>query len=500
MATLRVETKRRYQHLIAGQWVDSASGQTITRTNPATGEPVAQFAAGTEADVARAVAAARDAFDQGPWPRLSGTERSRVLLRLADRVREQHNRLVAIEVEEVGKPIRQARGDIDGAIGLIEYAASLAPHVHGDAYTNLGQQYVATVSREPAGVVGQIIPWNFPALLYCQKMPFALAAGCTVVVKPSEFTSSSAIEISRLAHEVGVPADALNVVTGLGGVVGQAIVENPEVDRISFTGSTATGRKIVAGSVGNLKRVSLELGGKGANIVFDDADLDAALDGALVGIYMNQGECCSAGSRLLLGAKIADEFLDRLISRVRALRTGDPMAETTDLGALINETQLHKVLDYIDLGKKAGARILVGGERLGGGDLDRGYFVEPTIFDQVRPDMRIFQDEIFGPVLSVSQFNTVDEAIRIANDTTYGLANAVWTNDLDRAVVVSRALRSGTVCVNTIIDGAPQLPFGGYKSSGFGREMGTLGLDEFTEVKTTLVHLGKRTPFFGVSE
>jgi betaine-aldehyde dehydrogenase len=487
---------RRYQNLIDGNWVDSTLGEVVTRKSPASGELVAEYVASTEEDGLEAIAAARKAFDKGPWPKMSGTERGKVLYRLAEKMREEKELLALIDAEEVGKPIKLARGDIEGSINLVEYAAGMAQQTHGQAHTSMGETFTAMVVREPVGVVGMIIPWNFPALVLCQKLGYALAAGCTVVIKPSEFTSGSALEIARMAEEVGMPRGVINVVTGLGGSVGQAIVDSSDVDFISFTGSTATGRKVINGSVGNIKRVALELGGKGANIIFSDADLDDALDGALFGIYANQGEVCCAGSRLLIEDKIADEFLERLVERARQIKVGNPMDEQTDMGALIHEGHLNKVLDYVESGKEEGARLLTGGERINNSECSMGNFIAPTIFDQVTPNMRIFQEEIFGPVLSVVRFQTVEEAIELANDTSYGLANAIWTKDLDKSMTVSRALRSGTVWVNTILNTVPELPWGGYKASGIGREMGNVGLEEFTEVKTIQFQTGKRTPFF----
>lgn len=491
-----MNTIRNYQLLIDGAWVNSASGESVSRICPATSRTIATYASGVKEDVDFAVKAARNAFDHGLWPRMSGTERSRILMKLAGLMKEKEVELAEIEAEEVGKPIRLARGDIAGAIGLVEYAASLAQQLHGESYNNIGQKHLGMVVREPVGVVALITPWNFPALIYCQKMPFALAAGCTVVVKPSEFTSGTTLEISRLAEEAGVPRGVINVVTGYGNAVGQPLIEHPLIDKISFTGSTVTGKKVMEAAAKNIKRVSLELGGKSANIVFADADLEDAIDGALFGIYFNQGECCCAASRLLLEDSIADRFLDELVKRSEQLKVGQPLHEDTDIGAMIHRDHMNKVLSFIETGRQEGARLLTGGNRISGPNYESGCFIEPTVFDQVTPDMQIFQEEIFGPVLSVTRFKTMDEAIAVANQTNYGLANAVWTKNIDKAMVAARELKSGTVWVNTVIDGPPQLPFGGYKASGFGREMGHAGLEEFTEIKSVVIHLGKRTPFF----
>jgi betaine-aldehyde dehydrogenase len=485
---------RTYGHLINGEDVP-AEGELIDRRSPGTGELVARFADGGEQDVAAAVAAARRAFDHGEWPHTSGAERSRVLLAMAAAIRGRHEELARIDAEEVGKPIRLARGDLDGAIAQFEYAAALALESHGDAYSNLGARYLGVVVREPVGVAGLIVPWNFPALIYAQKVPYALAAGCTVVVKPSEFTSGSAIEISRLAADAGLPTGVLNVVTGYGTPVGQAIVDSPDVDFVSFTGSTVTGQRVAASAAATSKRVGLELGSKAANVVFADADLDDAVDGALFAVFFNSGECCVSGSRLLVQDAIADEFVERLVQRARRLHVGTPMDEASDVGALIHEGHAEKVLGYIDSATQEGARLLTGGRRMDG-EHASGIFVEPTIFDGVQPHMRVFRDEIFGPVLSVVRFTDLEDAIALANDTTYGLANSVWTKNIDTALRMTRALRSGTVWVNTTIDGGPQMPFGGVKASGYGREMGRSGLEEYTELKSCVIRTGQREPFF----
>jgi betaine-aldehyde dehydrogenase len=493
MTTIETEI-RSYGHLIGGAEV-TASGW-IDRASPGTGEPVARFADGSADDAKAAIVAARRAFDEGPWPQLSAAERSRVLLRAAELIRDNHERLARIDAEEVGKPIRLARGDLDGAVAQFEYAAALALDSHGDTYTNLGADYLGVVLREPVGVGGLIVPWNFPALIYAQKVPYALAAGCTAVVKPSEFTSGTAIELSRLLAEAGLPEGALNVVTGYGDPVGQALVDSPDVDFLSFTGSTATGRRVSEAAAATHKRVSLELGSKAANIVFADADLEDAIDGALFAVFFNTGECCVSGSRLLVQDSIADEFVDRLVERARLLNVGQPLDEDADVGALIHEGHAEKVIGYIDSARSEGASLLTGGARMGG-DHAGGIFVEPTIFDGVRPGMKVFQEEIFGPVLSVARFADVEDAVALANDTAYGLANSVWTKNLDTAVGMTRRLRSGTVWVNTTIDGGPQMPFGGVKASGHGREMGRAGFEEYTELKSCVIKTGKREPFYG---
>lgn len=483
---------RQYTHFIDGRF-DASADAHVERKAPATGEVVARFASGQITDMDRAVAAARAAFDKGPWPSMSGMERAEILNKYADLVRDNFDRLVRIEVEEVGKPIRFARGDISGVVGLIRYAASLALQMAGTTYTNLGASKTAMIMREPVGVVGLITPWNFPALILSQKVPFALAAGCTVVVKPSEFTSGSALELAALATEAGVPAGVFNVVTGRGSVVGQHLTEHPGIDFISFTGSTQVGQTVIEASARNVVKTSMELGGKSANIVFADADLDAAVDGALMGVFFNNGECCVSGSRLFVEASIADEFVKRVAERSAQLKVGNPFDEDTDIGAMIDEKHFNKVLEFVRSGVDEGAILLTGGSAAKSGS---GHFVEATIFDHVAPSMTIFKEEIFGPVLSVTRFDTVDEVIELANSSIYGLSNYVWSKNIDTVLTVTKRLKSGWVQANTIIDGAPQLPLTGVKGSGFGYEMGQAGFEEFTQLKTLFIHTGPRQPVF----
>ena len=480
-------------HVIAGH-PEEPSLDLVDRAAPGHGRVVSRVSAGTVADVDRAISAARKAFDHGPWPHTSGMERARILNRMADLLRENAELIASIESEEVGKPIRQALGDVEGTAGMCNYAAGLAMSMHGDIHTNLGDGFTGLITREPAGVVGMITPWNFPLLLAGQKVPYALGAGCTMVVKPSEFTSSTTLLLAEIATEAGVPVGVISVVTGSGSVVGQRLIESTEVDMISFTGSTRVGKAIARASESNLKRLSLELGGKSANIVFSDAELDDAIDGVMFGVFFNQGECCVSGSRLLIEDSIADDFLRELTERVLRLKIGDPQNPATDLGAIIHENHLNQILNHVAAAESQGAVIRTGGERIevAGG----GLYLAPTVIDQVRPGTALFREEIFGPVLSVTRFSTADEAIALANDVEYGLANSVWSKNIDTALYVSRRVRSGTVWVNTTIDGAPMLPGGGVKTSGYGREMGQVGFDEFTEIKTVQIRTGKRNKFY----
>ncbi len=484
---------RTYQHWINGREHGGTTGEPHTRHSPAHGEVLARFAAGTAADVDAAVTVARRVFeDASTWATLPGSRKAALLNAWAALIERDVTRLAEIEAEEVGKPIRYARGEIEWSVELLRYAASLAWQLEGRAMTQLGDDKLGLVTREPRGVVGIVVPWNYPMVTLFQKLPYALAAGCTVVIKPSELTSGTALEVTVLAKEAGIPDGVINVVTGLGETVGEALSTHPGVDMLSFTGSTRVGKRIARNAADSLKRVSLELGGKSANIVFADADIDSALDGALFGVVLNQGEECISPARLLVEKPIAETFVKQLVERARKVAVGMPLDEKSDVGAMIHEAHMERVLELIASGSKEGARLELGGSRVTTAGLDRGFFVPVTIFSGVDPAMRIFREEIFGPVLAVTTFETVEEAIQLANDTSYGLANGLWTKDVDKALKVSRRLRSGTVFVNTYFESAPQMPFGGYKESGLGRENGLEGLLEFTEVKSTLLKLGTR--------
>ncbi|RQV59914.1 aldehyde dehydrogenase family protein [Burkholderia cenocepacia] len=480
------QAARTYGQHIGGETVSSDS--VIQRVAPGTGKCVATFVEGTQLDAQRAIEAARRAFDTGGWPQRSGIDRARLLNRWADLVEADKERLATIDAEEVGKPIRFARGDLEGVVTLTRYAASLAMQIHGETFADAGPSKMGLVLREPVGVAGLIVPWNFPALIFSQKVPFALAAGCTVVVKPSEFTSGSALELVRLAEKAGIPAGVINVVTGYGNPVAETIVTSPDVDIVSFTGSTETGRKVIRNSADTIKRVAVELGGKAANIVFDDADLDAAVDGVVFGIFFNNGECCVSQPRLLVQDTIADEFVRRVTEATKRLVFGDPLDDATDVGPLIHPGHYQKVESLVRQGIEEGATVMTGGVPAE----SNGSYFPPTVLEGVGRNATLFREEIFGPVLTVTRFRSLDEAVELANSTQYGLGNSVWSKDIDRCMSVGRKLKSGVVFVNTTIDGQPQYPFGGYKQSGYGREMGKYGLEEYTAVKTLSIHLGER--------
>jgi aldehyde dehydrogenase (NAD+) len=470
---------------IGGEWADSASGSTFTTLNPATEEPLTQVAEGRAEDIDRAVKAARQAFAEGAWPRLSPSDRGRLLWKIGDLLEARLAEIAAVESLDSGKTITEAsRVDVPLAADCFRYFAGWASKIEGETVPVRPTVFSYT-QHEPLGVVGQIIPWNFPILLAAWKVAPALAAGNTVVLKPAEQTPLSALRLAEIAGEAGLPPGVLNVVPGFGPTAGAALVDHPQVDKIAFTGSTAVGQEIMRRASGTLKRLTLELGGKSPNVVFADADIDAAVRGASNGIFYNKGEVCTAGSRLFLEEALHDSFLDRLQAQTARLQQGDPLDPKTRLGPQVSEAQMTRVLSYIDKGKAEGARLVCGGSRLPG----KGYFVRPTIFDDVAGHMTIAREEIFGPVLSVIRFRDIEEVVRSANDTPYGLAAAVWTRDIKKAHRVARALQAGTVWINTygLFDSA--VPFGGYKMSGFGRELGQHGLREYTQTKSVWVDL-----------
>jgi aldehyde dehydrogenase (NAD+)/betaine-aldehyde dehydrogenase len=481
---------RSYQQFIAGEWRDATTGATFERYSPADGQLVETVPWGDAEDARRAIDAARAAFDAGAWSHSPATQRATVLRNIATKLREEIDFMGGLLSREVGKPRRMAIAEVRGAADVYEYYAGLALDIKGDSITNFVPDAVGLTIHEPVGVVGIITPWNFPMSLIARKIAPALAAGCTIVAKPSEFTAGTTFELARIATEAGVPAGVLNVVTGPGPVVGAELSASMKVDKVAFTGSTAVGRAIMQAAAGNLKKVSLELGGKSPNVIFPDADLEEALRGSLYGIYMNTGQVCQASTRLLLHESIKDEFLARMIEDTKTQKVGNPDDPSVKMGPLINEPQMEKVLRYMRLGQDEGAEMLCGGGRLTGPDYDRGLYVQPTIFDNVSADMQIARDEIFGPVLSVMTFRDEDEALRIANDTIYGLAASVWTKSVDTVFKMAKGIQAGTVWVNACHSaGLPFMPYGGYKQSGIGREMDHEGLHEYMETKAIQIKL-----------
>jgi aldehyde dehydrogenase (NAD+) len=476
---------RQTQCFIGGKWVPAASGKTFETIHPATEEVICEVAEGDKADVDAAVDAAREAFDNGPWSKMDARDRGALIYKLADLIAEEADELAALETLDNGKPISDSRAaDIPLVIDTLRYYAGWADKIQGATIPVRGEYFTYT-RREPMGVVGQIIPWNFPALMVAWKWGPALAAGCTIVMKPAEQTPLTCLRMARLAQKAGIPDGVINVIPGYGPTAGDAIVRHPGVDKIAFTGEGTTAKIIQRNAAETMKRLTFELGGKSPNVIFSDADLESAIEGAHFGLYFNQGQCCCAGSRLYVEDRVHDEVIDRLREKNADRKVGDPFDPETQQGPQVDEAQFDKILKYVEYGKSDGAKMLSGGKRIG----DKGYFVEPTLFAGVTDNMRIAREEIFGPVLSVLKFKNVDEIIRRSNDTNFGLAAAVWTRDVAKAHRYAKAVRAGTVWVNCydVFDAAA--PFGGFKQSGIGRELGEAGLANYTELKTVTVSM-----------
>ena len=476
---------RQTNMLINGKWVESRSGKRFQTINPVNETVIAEVAEGDPADVDAAVKAARAAFETGPWSKMDARDRGRLMNKLADLIEANLDELAALESLDNGKPIRDARAaDLPLSIDCIRYYAGWADKLTGDTIPIRGNYFCYT-RREPVGVVGQIIPWNFPLLMAAWKWGPALAAGCTIIMKPAEQTPLTCLRLAELAQEAGIPDGVINVIPGFG-ATGAAMVKHPGIDKIAFTGHYETAQKIMVDAASTLKRLTFELGGKSPNVVFADADLDAAVAGAEFGLFFNQGQCCCAGSRLFVEQSVHDKFVDKMLTSAKARRLGDPFDPNTTQGPQVDSDQFNKIMSYIDKGKSEGAKCLTGGNRFG----NKGYFIEPTIFTGVTDEMAIAKDEIFGPVMSILPFQGMDEIITRANSTHYGLAAAVWTKDVQKAHRFAASVRAGTVWVNCydVFDAAA--PFGGFKMSGIGRELGAAALANYTESKTVTVNLG----------
>lgn len=469
---------------IDGKWVMSESGQTRKILNPATEEIIATVTEGSKFDVQKAIVSARRAFDKDGWANSKARDRAELLLKLADLLEQDCKEMSILETLNNGKPLREAEYDIQDAVNQLKYYAGLTTKPHGQTY-DVPDDMQSMVVREPIGVVGQIIPWNYPLVMAIQKIAPAIAAGCTVVIKPAEQTPLTLIRFFHLIDQVGFPNGVLNLVLGDGKIVGTELVKSELIDKIAFTGGTETGRSIMKVAADTIKKVGLELGGKSPNIVFADADFETAIDYALFGIFANQGQVCSAGSRLLIEESIYERFVEELVNRAKDIEVGNGMDESTEMGPLISQVQLDRVLNYVQIGLEEGATLLCGGKRMN----RKGFFFEPTIFTNTTPSMRIVQEEIFGPVLVIQKFKTEEEALELANGTKYGLAGAVFTNDVAKAHRIIKGLRAGITWINTYHPTFNEAPWGGYKQSGIGRELGTFGLEEYLEVKQINISL-----------
>ena len=476
--------------LIDGRWEDAASGRTFPVVNPATGEQLTTVPDAGPDDIDRAVEAARRSFENRAWRQMNISQQERIIWRIGELIEKNQQELGILESLNNGKTYREAlRGDIPPTYDIFRYYAGWARKIYGETIPVDGN-YLNYTLREPVGVVGMITAWNYPMLLAAWKVAPALAAGCSMVLKPSELTPLTTLKLAEYCLEAGVPKGVVNVVTGYGSPAGEALARHMDVDKIAFTGSIRTARALLkAAGESNLKRLSLELGGKSPNIIFPDADLEQALQAAFSGIYANKGEVCSAGSRLLVHEKVYDEFVNRLADRARKMKTGDPLDPETEMGSQISRAQLERILRYIQAGKKEGARLVCGGERDTEGQKAKGFFVRPTLFADVNPQMKIAQEEIFGPVLAALKFCDVDEAAEIANSTIYGLVAAVWTRDIGTAHRMAQQIKAGSVWINAYNCFDSGSPFGGYKQSGFGREMGPHALESYTQVKSVWVSL-----------
>ncbi|QLE02452.1 aldehyde dehydrogenase family protein [Galbibacter sp. BG1] len=478
-----------YQNFINGTYKTSISNKTFERESPGHGVTVGKYPLSTKEDTEEAITAAKVAFKSEKWSSLTGADREIIIRKAAGIIRARKKELALIETLESGKPISQALDEMEWAAGIWDYAATLARHIAGDVNTNVGSDMTAMMQKVPIGVVGMITPWNFPLLIISQKLPIALAAGCTAVIKPSEMTPGTTLLLGEILKEAGLPNGVVNIVAGYGDPVGVTLTESLDVDMISFTGSTEVGKQIVKSASVNLKKVELELGGKNPQIIFPDADIDALIDAIVFGVYFNMGECCNSGSRIIVHEDIAEEIENRVIEHSKDVKVGDPLDPSVKIGAIINKNQYDKIINCINSGIAQGAELKLGKDS---GIDDNGFYISPTIFTKVQPHMDIAKEEIFGPVLSILTFKTAEEAIEIANNTPYGLSAGVWTKDLDTAMLMTRKIEAGTVWVNNWMSGYPEIPFGGMKQSGLGRELGPHSIDEYMETKSVLIKMGAK--------
>jgi betaine-aldehyde dehydrogenase len=488
MPTKEAGIVKTYDARIGGRWVQARSGATRDIHDPANGELLAKVPECGREDAVAAIAAARAAFDGGPWRKTGAQDRGKLLFKIAEGIRAQGKDLAELEVRNNGKPLAEAEFDVADAANCFEFYGGLATKIHGETMS-VPANSMSYVLREPLGVCGQIVPWNYPLLMSCWKLAPALAAGNTCILKPAGLTPLTALELARIIQAAGLPDGVVNVVTGPGSGVGDELAASMKVDKVAFTGGTETGRQIMAAATGNVKKVTLELGGKNPNIVFADADLESAVDGALFGAFANQGEVCSAGSRLLVERSVHERLVEGMLQKVPRIKLGHGLEPGVKMGPLVSSAHRKEVEAYIKIGCDEGAKLVCGGKRPQGAAFVKGNFLEPTIFDDVKPSLRIFREEIFGPVLSVTPFDTEEEAIRLANDTDYGLAAAVWTKNINRAMRVIGRLRAGITWVNTYHPTYNEMPWGGYKQSGIGRELGLYGIEAYLETKQVNINL-----------